>query len=41
MNWDQAGMPLSLVSQFGQKRELAEFKSVLGDAQNRQGIKNG
>ena len=29
------GMPTSLVSQLGQKRELAEFKSVLGDAQNR------
>ena len=35
MNWNQTGMPTSLVSQLGQKRELAEFKSVLGDAQNR------
>ena len=35
MNWNQTGMPTSLVSQLGRKRELAEFKSVLGDAQNR------
>ena len=35
MNWNQTGMPTSLVSQLGQRRELAEFKSVLGDAQNR------
>ena len=35
MNWNQTGMPSSLVCQLGQKRELAEFKSVLGEAQNR------
>ena len=32
-NWDQAGMPATLVSRLG-RRELAEFKSVLNDANN-------
>ena len=32
-NWDQAGMPATLVSGLG-RRELAEFKSVLNDANN-------
>ena len=34
MNWNQTGMPAALVSRLGQKRELAEFKSVLNDARN-------
>lgn len=34
MNWNQAGMPTALVSHLGQKREIAEFKSALNDAQN-------
>ena len=34
MNWNQTGMPSALVSRLGQKREIAEFKSVLKDAQN-------
>ena len=34
MNWNQTGMPSALVSRLGQKRELAEFKMVLKDAQN-------
>ena len=34
MNWNQTGMPSALVSRLGQKREIAEFKSVLNDAQN-------
>lgn len=34
MNWNQTGMPTALVSRLGQKREVAEFKSVLNDAQN-------
>ena len=34
MNWNQTGMPATLVSRLGQKRELSEFKSVLSDAQN-------
>ena len=32
-NWDQTGMPATLVSGLG-RRELAEFKSVLNDANN-------
>ena len=32
-NWDQAGMPTTLVSRLG-RRELAEFRSVLNDANN-------
>lgn len=32
-NWDQAGMPANLVSRLG-RRELADFKSVLNDANN-------
>ena len=32
-NWDQAGMPTTLVSRLG-RRELADFKSVLNDANN-------
>ena len=32
-NWDQAGMPTTLVSRLG-RRELSEFKSVLNDANN-------
>ena len=32
-NWNQAGMPATLVSHLG-RRELAEFKSVLNDANN-------
>ena len=31
MNWNQTGMPSVLL---GQRREIAEFKSVLRDAQN-------
>lgn len=34
MNWNQTGMPAALVGQLGRKREIAEFKSVLSDAQN-------
>ena len=34
MNWNQTGMPTALVSRLGQRREVAEFKSVLNDAQN-------
>ena len=34
MNWNQTGMPAALVSRIGQRREIAEFKSVLSDAQN-------
>ena len=34
MNWNQTGMPSVLVSQLGQKREIAEFRSVLKDAQD-------
>ena len=32
-NWDQAGMPATLVSRL-ERRELSEFKSVLNDANN-------
>ena len=32
-NWDQAGMPATLVSRL-ERRELSEFKSVLNDASN-------
>lgn len=34
LNWNQTGMPSALVSRLGQRREIAEFKSVLNDAQN-------
>ncbi len=33
-NWNQSGMPVSLVSRLGRKSTVAEFKSVLNDAQN-------
>ena len=33
-NWNQAGMPATLVSRLGRRNELAEFKSVLNDANN-------
>ena len=32
-NWDQAGMPATLVNRLG-RRELTDFKSVLNDANN-------
>ena len=32
-NWDQAGMPATLVGRLG-RRELTDFKSVLNDANN-------
>ena len=32
-NWEQTGMPTTLVSRLG-RRELADFKSVLNDANN-------
>ena len=34
LNWDQTGMPATLVSRLGRRNELAEFKSVLNDANN-------
>ena len=34
LNWNQTGMPSALVSRLGQRREIAEFKSVLNEAQN-------
>ena len=33
-NWNQTGMPASLVGRLTQRNEFAEFKSVLNDAQN-------
>lgn len=33
-NWDQSGMPVSLVSRIRPRNEFAEFKTVLNDAQN-------
>ena len=33
-NWNQSGMPVSLVSRMGRRSEVVEFKSVLNDAQN-------
>ena len=33
-NWNQAGMPATLVSRLGRRNELAEFKSGLNDANN-------
>ena len=33
-NWDQTGMPATLVNRLGRRNELAEFKSVLNDANN-------
>ena len=35
LNWNQAGMPATLVGSLGRRNELAEFKSVLNDAGNR------
>ncbi len=32
-NWEQSGMPASLVSDLGVKSKVAEFRSVLDDAQ--------
>ena len=34
LNWNQAGMPSTLVSRLGRRNELTEFKSVLNDANN-------
>ena len=34
VNWQQSGMPVTLVSRLGARNEYAEFKSVLRDAQN-------
>ena len=36
-NWNQSGMPVSLVSRMGRRSAVAEFKSVLNDAQNQVG----
>lgn len=33
-NWNQSGMPVSLVSRMGLRNEFAEFKTVLNEAQN-------
>ena len=33
-NWNQSGMPAALVSSMGRRSTVAEFKSVLNDAQN-------
>lgn len=33
-NWNQSGMPVSLISRMGRRSAVAEFKSVLNDAQN-------
>ena len=33
-NWKQSGMPASLVSRIGLKSKVAEFKTVLNDAQS-------
>ena len=33
-NWEQSGMPASLVSRMGLRSESSDFKSVLNDAQN-------
>ncbi len=33
-NWNQSGMPVSLVSRMGRRSAVAEVKSVLNDAQN-------
>lgn len=33
-NWNQSGMPVSLVSRMGRRSAVAEFRSVLNDAQN-------
>jgi len=35
VNWNQTGMPSTLVSRFGRRNELAEFKMVLNDAGSR------
>jgi len=34
-NWNQTGMPVSLVKRLGTRNEFAEFKSVLNDAGDR------
>ena len=34
INWDQSGMPVTLVGRLGQRNEFADFKSVLNDASN-------
>lgn len=34
-NWNQTGMPVSLVNRLGTRNELAEFKAVLNDAGDR------
>jgi len=34
-NWNQSGMPATLVSRLGQRNELAEIKTVLHDAGSR------
>ena len=34
VNWQQSGMPVTLVSRLGARNEFAEFKTVLRDAQN-------
>ena len=33
-NWDQSGMPVTLVSRLGQRNDFAAYKTVLNDAQN-------
>ena len=33
-NWEQSGMPASLVSRIGLRSKVAEFKSVLNEAQS-------
>ena len=33
-NWDQSGMPVSLVSRMGLRSEFSEYKSVLRDVQD-------
>lgn len=33
-NWQQTGMPATLVSRLGQRNEFAEFKTVLNDARD-------
>lgn len=33
-NWDQSGMPVTLVSHLGLRNDFAAYKTVLSDAQN-------
>jgi len=33
-NWNQTGMPVTLVNRLGQRNEFSEFKTVLNDANN-------